>query len=178
SGEYYLLENRQKIGFEAHLSSSGLLVWQIDPSWIDQNMRTNTVNDQQAHMGVWLRQADGLNQLAKNSSQAGNRGDDGDPFPGATHNTAFHAGTNPASFTNGSVSTGVTLTAIAESNGQVGFSLLSRYQSVRVTSSGDLVAVSRPIFAADRAAVAGTAITIRSAPYQKHTIEATAGAHL
>ncbi len=178
SGEYYLLENRQKIGFEANLSSSGLLVWQIDPKWIAQNMASNTVNDQQSHMGVWLRQADGLNQLAKNGSQSGNRGDDGDPFPGATHNTAFHAGTNPSSFTNRSVSTGVTITGIAESNAQVSFNLLARYQTIRVKTSGDLGAVSGPLFTVDGAPAAGMEITIRSAPYQKHTIEAVAGAPL
>jgi M6 family metalloprotease-like protein len=178
SGEFYLLENRQKLGFERNLSASGLLVWQIDPTWIDQNLELNTVNDQQAHMGVWLRQADGLNQLAKNGSQGGNRGDDGDPFPGATHNTAFHAGTNPGSFTNRSVATGVTITNIAESAGRVSFDLLSRYQTVRVKSSGDLGAVSGPLFTVDGAAAAGTDIAIRSAPYQKHTIEAIAGAPL
>jgi M6 family metalloprotease-like protein len=75
SGEYYLLENRQKIGFDRNLSASGLLVWQVDPVWIDQTARSNAVNDAASHMGVWLRQADGLNQLAKTSANSGNRGD-------------------------------------------------------------------------------------------------------
>ena len=178
SGEYYLLENRQRVGFDAHLSATGLLVWQIDPLWINQTLSQNTVNDQQAHMGVWLRQADGLNQLAKNASQSGNRGDEGDPFPGSTGNTAFHAGTNPSAFTNRSVSTGVTITDIAETGGTIGFRLLTRYQTLRIRTSGDVGATSGSLFAVDGAPVAGTEIAVRSAPYQRHTIEATAGAPL
>ncbi|MSR35508.1 MAG: M6 family metalloprotease domain-containing protein [Gemmatimonadetes bacterium] len=176
SGEYYLLENRQRIGFDAHLSAPGLLVWQIDPTWINYAIKTNTVNDAAAHMGVWLRQADGFDQLAKVSSQSGNRGDAGDPFPGSTRNTAFHAGSTPASFTNAKVATGVTLTEIAEAGTSVSFNVLSRYHTLRIRSSGDVG--SSPLFTVDGVSVAGAAPSLRSAPYQKHIIEAIAGAPL
>jgi hypothetical protein len=86
----------------------------------------------------------------------------------------FHAGSNPASLTNRSLSTGVTLTEIAENGGRVSFRALSRYQSLRIRSSGDVGAST--LFTVDGLAVGGTEATIRSAPYQKHTIEAVAGA--
>lgn len=178
SSEYYLIENRQRIGFDANLPAPGLLVWQIDPPWIDGALRTNTVNDAAGHMGVWLRQADGLNQLAKTSSFAGNRGDAGDPFPGSTRNAVFHAGSSPASFTNAGVATGVTITDIAEEGERVGFGVLLRYQSVRLRSRGDLGSTTGPLFTVDGVAVGGTEAVVRSAPYQRHTIEAVAGAPL
>ena len=60
-GEYFLLENRQRLGFDQHLYAEGLLVWQIDPDWVAQRWGGghNSVNGD-AHMGVWLRQADFL----------------------------------------------------------------------------------------------------------------------
>jgi M6 family metalloprotease-like protein len=174
SGEYYLLENRQRIGFDARLSATGLLVWQIDPTQIERNLRSNSVNDLAARMGVWLRQADGLNQLARTNAQSGNRGDAGDPFPGSTANTVFHAGSNPSSFTNLGVATGVTLTDIAEEGARVGFRALSRYHTLRIRSSGDVGAST--LFTIDGRSVGGVEASIRTAPYQRHTIEAAAGA--
>jgi M6 family metalloprotease-like protein len=176
SGEYFLLENRQKIGFDKNLSATGLLVWQIDPTRIDQTIRTNSVNDASAHMGVWLRQADGLNQLAKPTAMAGNRGDAGDPFPGSSANTVFHAGSNPSSFTNRSISTGVTITDIAEEGARIGFRALSRYQTLRIRSSGEIG--TSTLFTVDGLAVGGTEAMVRTAPFQRHTIEAVAGAPL
>src|SRR5690606_29429485 len=133
----FLLENRQRIGFDASLPATGLLVWQIDPAWIDRTLENNAVNDYASHLGVWLRQADGLDQLAKPAGASGNRGDAGDPFPGATGNREFHAGSNPASFTNAGESSGVTLTEIAESGDRVTFRALARYQTLRIRSTGE-----------------------------------------
>jgi M6 family metalloprotease-like protein len=96
SDEYFLLENRQSglasTTFDQLLPGEGLLIWQIDAGVVDARWLTNTVNSAD-HMGVWLRQADGLDELG---SPFGDRGDAGDPFPGSTGNTAFNAATNPA----------------------------------------------------------------------------------
>ena len=132
SGEYFLLENRKRIGFDSGLAAAGLLIWHIDPWWIDDRLASNTVNETASRLGVWLRQADGLNQLAQPSG-TGNRGDPGDPFPGS----------NPASFTHtrppseqlqrglpSAAAAGVTLTGITETGGRVSFRVISRYQNV------------------------------------------------
>lgn len=37
TGEYFLIENRQQIGFDASLPGSGLLIWHIDESQTDNN---------------------------------------------------------------------------------------------------------------------------------------------
>ncbi len=92
SGDYYLLENRQPLGFDVNLFSPGLLVWQIDVDMVGIRWASNNVNARPERMGVWLRQGDGENDLALGNQ----RGDDGDPFPGSTGQTQFTAGSLPA----------------------------------------------------------------------------------
>lgn len=66
--EYFLLENRQRDGFDRALPGDGLLVWHIDDS------REN--NDDVSHPRIALMQADGARQLEARV----NLGDDNDPF--------------------------------------------------------------------------------------------------
>lgn len=83
--EYFLIENRQKIGFDKNLYIGGLLIFHVDDS------KSN--NRDENHYKVGLVQADGLWDL----NRGRNRGDAGDPFPGSTNNTRFDASTNPNS---------------------------------------------------------------------------------
>ncbi|HEX9117019.1 MAG TPA: M6 family metalloprotease domain-containing protein, partial [Anaerolineae bacterium] len=83
--EYFLLENRQAIGFDRTLPGSGLLVWHVDDSIAG--------NTDENHPKVALVQADGKRDL----EHAANRGDAGDPYPGTSNNTDFAAGTTPNS---------------------------------------------------------------------------------
>lgn len=107
-GEYFLIENRQPIGFDVGLPGFGLLIWQIDES----RPFTNIANADPNHRLVDLIQADGFRHL--NLSAAGNRGDSGDPFPGTSDNRTFNAASNPSSqLYDGSLS-GVSVTAISD----------------------------------------------------------------
>jgi immune inhibitor A len=92
SGEYFLVENRQKTGFDAGLPGSGLAIWHIDGDLISTRMSTNEVNTDECvvsagpsmypscssslHYGVALMQADGIYHLEKGT----NRGDIKDLF--------------------------------------------------------------------------------------------------
>ncbi|MDX1495847.1 MAG: M6 family metalloprotease domain-containing protein, partial [Longimicrobiales bacterium] len=124
SGEYFLLENRQRVGFDANLYREGLLVWQIDPDWILDRWASNRVNANE-HQGVWLRQADGADDLGEGVG----RGDAGDPFPGATGNTAFHTVSTPASLSFGGGITGVTLVDIQEAGDDLSLRVSTRFTS-------------------------------------------------
>ena len=180
SGDYFLLENRQRLGFDASLPAPGLFVWQIDTETVNGGWAGNQVNTSASRMGVWLRQADGENALA----QAGQRGDAGDPFPGASGATAFHAGTVPSSFTysalnglNGiptNTAAGVTLLDIRQVGSQMEFQALTRYQNVTLQSAG--LGASASVFTVDGVASAGTTVSFTSAPFQGHTLEANGGA--
>ena len=72
--QYFVLENRRRVGFDAGLPGDGLLIWRIDER-----------GEQEAPdaPGMLLIQADGLHELESNWDQ----GDAGDPFPGSTGRT-------------------------------------------------------------------------------------------
>lgn len=76
--EYYLIENRQRYGFDIGLPGEGLCIYHID--------ETQPNNNNPARYKVALVQADGQNALAF----GGSRGDGGDPYPGATNNRNWH----------------------------------------------------------------------------------------
>jgi M6 family metalloprotease-like protein len=87
--EYYLIENRQKKGFDVSLIESGLLIFHVD------NLNGDQTNPN--HYKVDLEQADGLRNLNLGS----NRGDAGDPYPGTggsnNPNTVFDGYSTPNS---------------------------------------------------------------------------------
>lgn len=83
--EYFLVENRQRTGFDAALPGEGLLIWHIDDS-ISSNTNEN-------HYKVALEQADSN----KNLENGDNRGDSGDSFPGGSNNTTFDSTSDPNS---------------------------------------------------------------------------------
>ncbi|MCK4606981.1 MAG: M6 family metalloprotease domain-containing protein, partial [candidate division Zixibacteria bacterium] len=89
SREYWLVENRQRVGFDAALPGAGLCIYHVDLDAPPQN--TNYLR-----YYVALEQADGKNQLAL----AGSQGDDSDPWPGRTNNRNFNDMSVPDSKTN------------------------------------------------------------------------------
>jgi immune inhibitor A len=98
--EYFLLENRPKTGYDAELPAGGLLIWHIDDA-IDSN-------SDEAHPKVALVQADNKRDM----EQGNNRGDPGDPYPGAAGNTAFTAGSTPNSNSYAHADTNVSVSKI------------------------------------------------------------------
>ncbi len=77
--EYFLIENRQRVGFDAALPGSGLLIWHIDENAQDnRNQWYPGCSNCSGHYRVALIQADQKWNLERNQ----NRGDSGDPFPG------------------------------------------------------------------------------------------------
>lgn len=112
SGEYFLLENRQQIGFDEALPGSGLLLWHIDESRSGNNSEwypgCTACN---SHYKVALVQADNRYDLEKKV----NRGDTGDPFPGGADNRAITPWTPlPASLYSG-VPAGFGISAVSDS---------------------------------------------------------------
>jgi len=80
SNEYYLLENRQKIKYDAYLPSEGLLIWHIDEDILNSKWNSNSVNNDEEHKGVDLEEADGEDDLDSKT----NYGDSGDPYNSGT----------------------------------------------------------------------------------------------
>jgi immune inhibitor A len=99
--EYFLVENRQKTGYDRKNPGEGLLIWHIDDSV--------AANSNESRPKVALMQADGQRHL----ENASNRGDAGDAYPGSSNNRSFSASTNPSSRSYGGVDTCVSLTNIS-----------------------------------------------------------------
>jgi immune inhibitor A len=81
--EYFLLENRQPVGYDTALPGNGLLLWHVDEA--------QAGNADENHYKVGLLQADGNRDLELNH----NRGDAGDPYPGSSGKTAITQSTSP-----------------------------------------------------------------------------------
>jgi immune inhibitor A len=77
SKEYFLLENRQKKGFDSSLPASGLLVWHVN-----ENETDNNSGNPNGSRLLTLLQADGRNnlQFRRRNRANNNNGDAGDPY--------------------------------------------------------------------------------------------------
>lgn len=93
STQYFLLENRQKIGYDSTLPGSGLLIWHIDETKSNNTKQWYPGYITSGNYKVALEQADGLWGIEKKTDL----GDTGDPFPGSTGKTRFDDTTSPDS---------------------------------------------------------------------------------
>ena len=112
--EYFLIENRQRIGFDAALPGQGLLVYHIDDNMIESENDNEWYpgNEDEGHYLVALEQADGDWELEQTNS----RGDSSDPFPGAQRNTTFDSESVPSSRAYSGAITNVAITDIVIQN--------------------------------------------------------------
>lgn len=109
--QYFLVENRQKSGYDAGLPASGLLIWHVDNACADNTDEWYPGHTGSGHYRVALEQADNLYQMEQNVSG----GDVGDPFPGATANQTFNPTSSPNSNSYAGSSTLVGVTNISSS---------------------------------------------------------------
>lgn len=131
--EYFLLENRQRIGFDRYLPGTGLLIWHVDERVLESFTQpdgtyTNWLTKDPTHPFIRLVQADGKNHLASLTPvkplpdgtrplnlRGNNHGDEGDPFPGSALNRLFTKETNPAALSFDGYEAGVTVVDISDS---------------------------------------------------------------
>lgn len=90
SGDYFLLENRQKCDFDAALPGQGLMIYHVHPD-IDRCHSSNTVNSThpQCLYPVCAAYSDPQNKEYGNINSAAC------PFPGSNYITEFSSETNP-----------------------------------------------------------------------------------
>jgi immune inhibitor A len=113
ANEYFLVENRQRVGFDASLPAGGLLIWHIDDGVLsDNDQEWYPGHTSSGHYLVALEQADGLYQLEQNQNQ----GNGGDPYPGTTNARAFNSTTTPGSLGYSGVVSFVTVSNISDSD--------------------------------------------------------------
>ncbi|HUV29930.1 MAG TPA: M6 family metalloprotease domain-containing protein [Acidobacteriota bacterium] len=103
SPQYWLVENRQRVGFDAELPGAGLCIYHVDEAVPVQNNRFR--------YRVALEQADGRNDLTYTGGS-----DAGDSWPGSTNNRDFHDQSVPDSKNNFGVTTEVGVQMISNSD--------------------------------------------------------------
>jgi M6 family metalloprotease-like protein len=92
TGEYFLVENRQQVGYDVGLPGCGILIWHVDETVSPYNDANQ--NEWGARL-VALEQADGEFHLERNiENEGGNYGDAEDPFLAGDN---FDASTTPDS---------------------------------------------------------------------------------
>jgi len=90
--QYYLVENRQKVGFDTYLPGTGLFIYHVDdtqPLGYANNDEWYPGHTASGNYLLALEQADGLWELEKTTGTGGFSADNGDPYPGFTNNTSF-----------------------------------------------------------------------------------------
>ncbi|UCB53394.1 MAG: M6 family metalloprotease domain-containing protein [Candidatus Zixiibacteriota bacterium] len=97
SHEFFMVENRQKTGFDSALPGSGLLIYHVDVWEGDNQDEWCPGSAPSHHYKTALEQADGKYQLEGCFGFGQNQGDVFDPFPGNLGKRAFDDTTLPSS---------------------------------------------------------------------------------
>ncbi len=111
--EYFIVENRRKTGFDANLKGEGMLIWHAENSIAYSALGNSGGSSNTETRGLVLEEADGQYNLLIPSYLGGNKGDNGDPYPGSSNNHAFGPATVPRSQTNSGILTPVNITGIS-----------------------------------------------------------------
>jgi M6 family metalloprotease-like protein len=111
--EYFIVENRTRTGFDAHLPGQGLLIWHAENSIANSFLGNSGGSSNRQTRGVVLEEADGNYDLLAGI----NTGDQGDPWPGSSGNRNYHVFTWPSSDDNNGAPTPVSITGIFDGSG-------------------------------------------------------------
>jgi M6 family metalloprotease-like protein len=123
ANEYYLLENRQKVGFDSSIPGVGLLIFHVHP-----NQAGNCINCTHPQR-MYLVNAGGTCITQQQTANPACYGGDKDinssrcPFPGTNNNTSFTAETTPAmkSWFNNYAGVNRPITGITNKDGLISF---------------------------------------------------------
>lgn len=122
--EYYILENRQKEGWDKYIFNSGMLITHVD--YLANVWYNNTVNNEKTHQRFTIIPAD--NDLTTYSTAASYdeyiNSLSGDTWPGSTNNTELTDYTTPAATVYSGGYMGKPITNIKNEAGVVSFSFM------------------------------------------------------
>lgn len=122
SKEYFLIENRQKIGFDSSIPGEGLIIYHIDESMSSNNYAWYPEKNTSLHYLVSIVQSDGKWDLEK----CKNLGDKGDPYSELTDKESISFMLYDGSFS------GFSIDHIASENSVINCSF-----NVKINNSGD-----------------------------------------
>ncbi|MDR1370080.1 MAG: M6 family metalloprotease domain-containing protein [Dysgonamonadaceae bacterium] len=141
SGEYFVLENRQKVKFDSGLPGSGLLIYRVS-SQASGNRVSNSTHPQQVYP---VCASSLVATPTSEPSSYGNIDSGGCPFPGSSGNAAFSDYSTPSSRSWGGNNTSKPVTEITENNKLISFSFMktgAMVSNVRTGVNGRNVTIS------------------------------------
>jgi M6 family metalloprotease-like protein len=111
---YFLVENRQPVGFDSDLEGPGLIIYHVDENrrYGSYRFSSGPANDDETHKLVDVEEADGLDDMDNEV----NRGDAGDPFPGTSNNFTFNDNSYPSASRYDNNETGIAVFNISSSD--------------------------------------------------------------
>jgi immune inhibitor A len=110
--QYFLVENRQRTGFDTYLPGEGILVWHIDENKFSNDQEWYPGLPASQHLLVALEQSDGDWDLEHGT----NSGDNADPWPGSEGHTEFSNFTVPDSKAYGGAATQIAVWGLSGSD--------------------------------------------------------------
>lgn len=119
SDVFFLLENRQRIGFDTYLPGDGLAIYRVDQGLVQYNYSNglNNVNADPTWYGVDLLQSDGAGDLYDYAG--GNWGDGTDLYPAGA--SEINGDTTPNTDLQGDVDSNVAVSNISASGSEMTF---------------------------------------------------------
>ncbi len=121
TSEHFLIENRQRMGFDPYLPAPGLIVCHVDEAQIGSALASNRINAGLTP-GLIVVEADGHYDMMNGV----NRGDIGDPFPGVAHNSELNDDTSPSTRTFSGAANNIALGQITPAGSNMNFQLQVR----------------------------------------------------
>lgn len=115
TGEYYLIENRQKVGFDSNIPGHGMIIYHVDENYISAHETENEINIG-SHQGLYPMSAIANTSNGIVLSSAYKINDTGCPWPGTSNKTSFTDNTTPNSKSWANANTAKPITNITENN--------------------------------------------------------------
>ena len=113
TNEFFLLENRQLVGFDAHVPGHGLLIYHADGTYINNHDGSNDINVG-SHQGLFPMSAVATTANGVSLASANKINVTGCPWPGTSSKTSFTDATTPNSKSWAGANTAKPITNISE----------------------------------------------------------------
>ena len=113
TNEFFLLENRQLVGFDAYVPGHGLLIYHVDGSYISSHTGANNINIG-SHQGLYPVSAVATTANGVSLASANKVNVTGCPWPGTSSKTSFTDATTPNAKSWAGVNTAKPITTISE----------------------------------------------------------------
>lgn len=125
--EFFLLENRQKSGWDKYIPGHGMLIWHID--YVEYIWKQNIVSNDATHQYVDIEEADDI----KSETSRAN-----DTFPGGWDITEFTDNTSPSMRIWGGEKLNKPIENIREENGKIIFDFMGGGTDIKSVDNNNL----------------------------------------